>query len=482
MVVYRNGNRPQARTRPFYTDTVAPYVSATSDARLFSPDGDGRRDAITIRQTSSKEDLWEAEIVDSRGKQVKSLYWKERVTDFVWDGHDDRGNKIADGLYTYSVAAEDAAGNRAAASLEGIRIDTQIAQVFVTVSNGGFSPNEDGVKDTIDFKTYVGLKEGIASWTLSLAHASEGVQKSFSGTEAIPEKFTWDGRAEGAVAGAAAFAADGDYVAVFEVEYHKGNKPQGKTRPFKLDTVAPAVKLSFAPLPFSPDNDGVDDELTIAMDVEDLSPITEWDIEVLDPKGHHFISYAGKGEPTKSIIWDGISDRGELVQAAADYTLVLSMRDEFGNVSSAIRTVPVDVLVTREGDRLKIIISSIVFAGNSAEYLGADVEEEKGERNLKTLDRLAEILKKYSRYRILIEGHAVMIHWDDAEQGQSEQLEVLIPLSKARAEAVKTALVQRGIAADRITTEGLGGQKPLVPHSDLDSRWKNRRVEFILIK
>lgn len=32
------------------------------------------------------------------------------------------------------------------------------------------------------------------------------------------------------------------------------------------------------------------------------------------------------------------------------------------------------------------------------------------------------------------------------------------------------------------TTIGYGGNRPIVPHSDLDNRWKNRRVEFILIK
>ena len=30
--------------------------------------------------------------------------------------------------------------------------------------------------------------------------------------------------------------------------------------------------------------------------------------------------------------------------------------------------------------------------------------------------------------------------------------------------------------------EGLGGTEPVVPFSDLKNRWKNRRVEFILIK
>ena len=405
---------------------------------------------------------------------MRSYFWKGRTADFLWDGRDEHGNSIPDGVYTYMVRSADRAGNQTVGLLDGIRVDTQITRIFVTVSEGGFSPNGDGRKDTIDFKTFVSLKEGIKGWSLSMVNAVTGVQEVFSGKEAVPETITWEGRKEGGR------AVDGEYVGVLEVEYLKGNKPEAKTRPFKLDTRAPEVQVGLLPVPFSPDNDGVEDDLRISMEVEDASGITEWKIEVLDPQGHHFISYAGKGEPTKQIIWDGISDRGELVQAAQDYTLELSIGDEYGNSVLVQEAVPVDVLVTREGEKLKIIISSIVFAANTADYAG--VVEEEALRNVKTLDRLAEILKKYDTYRIRIEGHAVMIYWDDARAGREEQVDVLIPLSKARAEAVKEALAKRGVEGSRITTEGLGGANPIVPHSDTKNRWKNRRVEFILIR
>jgi outer membrane protein OmpA-like peptidoglycan-associated protein len=44
------------------------------------------------------------------------------------------------------------------------------------------------------------------------------------------------------------------------------------------------------------------------------------------------------------------------------------------------------------------------------------------------------------------------------------------------------ALAGLGIAESRITTEGMGASRPIVPFSDLVNRWKDRRVEFILIK
>ena len=98
------------------------------------------------------------------------------------------------------------------------------------------------------------------------------------------------------------------------------------------------------------------------------------------------------------------------------------------------------------------------------------------------MDRLAEILKKYDTYNIRIEGYAVSVYWNDPARAKVEQDQVLVPLSLSRANSVKDALVKRGIDAGRVSTVGLGASNPVVPNSDLQDRWKNRRVEFILIK
>ncbi len=104
------------------------------------------------------------------------------------------------------------------------------------------------------------------------------------------------------------------------------------------------------------------------------------------------------------------------------------------------------------------------------------------EENKKALDRLAEILKEYPDHDIRIEGHAVHLFYGDEELREEEQQETLLPLSRKRAEAIKEALVERGVKAERITTVGRGGSEPVVPHFDMDNRWKNHRVEFELMR
>ena len=69
-----------------------------------------------------------------------------------------------------------------------------------------------------------------------------------------------------------------------------------------------------------------------------------------------------------------------------------------------------------------------------------------------------------------------------ASRIQAEESKELIPLSMGRAELVKSMLVQNGVDVRRLSVEGLGSKEPVVSFLDVENRWKNRRVEFILIK
>ena len=472
-VEYEKGDVSRAASRTFQIDTLFPQINLSVDYTLFSPDGDGKKDSINLKQSTSSEDLVTGIIRDSRGEAVREFLWQGTAGNLDWDGTDSKGNKVPDGEYSYVVFIEDKAGNRTERTIDSIKIDNRGASVFVTADLGGFTPDNDGINDRIEFTTIATLKDGIKSWKFNIMQNGNTLIKSFEG-ETLPEKIIWDGRnEEGKV-------IEGDFTGEYSVLYHKGNEPVSVTKKFRIDISAPEAALTMTPFPFSPDNDGVDDELTIKIDVRDMSDIDLWSLDIADREGNAFKSFGGRGQPTGKIIWDGIGSSGELVIAAEDYPYRLKVTDVYGNETNHYGYIPVDVLVVKEGDKLKIRIANITFAPDSAELKKDDPEIKQ--KNEYVLGRLAEILKKYESYKIVIEGHAVSVFWADKARAEREEIEELKPLSKQRAETVKNYLKQLGIVESRMTTEGLGGTRPIVPHGDLDNRWKNRRVEFILVK
>ena len=472
-VYYLKGNNPETSSPTFVIDTRYPEAELTAESLLLSPDGDGQRDEIFVNQSSSLEDTWEGEIASDGGEVVRTLFWKGELEDFSWDGTDENGNLVRDGFYVYRVTGRDLAGNAATAVLEGIEVDSRPTTLFATIDTEGFSPNGDNVRDTQAVGIVLGLSEGVQSWEIQFAHAERGVQRAMGGTGAVPERVVWDGLTD-----SGAGAPEGAYVAEVSVRYTKGNHPSAQTPAFQLDRTPPRITLDLSPQPFSPDNDGVDDELAMDIEVQDISPLSGWSMTITDPQGALFATFSGRGAPSSRIIWDGLSDSGELVQSALDYPVALAVSDELGNTAIVNAAITVDVLIIRDGDKLKIQVASITFPPNSADL--SLVTGRAAELNARTIVRLGEIFTRNRTYTILIEGHANSVLYRDPEAAAREQRDTLLPLSAARAEAVKRELVALGVSGGRITTEGVGGASPVVPFSDEQNRWKNRRVEFIL--
>lgn len=78
------------------------------------------------------------------------------------------------------------------------------------------------------------------------------------------------------------------------------------------------------------------------------------------------------------------------------------------------------------------------------------------------------VLAAHPDVRMTIEGHT-------STEGKKAYN---MKLSQNRADSVKTYLVSRGIAADRLKTVGYGPTSPLVPEKTEADREKNRRIEF----
>ena len=440
---------------------------------IFNPMG-GEKDTITLIPSGSAEDAWESGIWNSSGEQIRSF---EPVSGMpvqqIWDGKDDSGQIAPDGVYSYRISATDRAQNSASAVTHNIILDGRVAGIFLTSSVSYIAPKPNQDAALVDFAVRLSLSEGIDSWKLELKDAAGSVYRTFSGQALVPQNLEWNGLDDRGT------IREGVYTPELTVRYTRGDTVSTRATTVTVDVSGPELSLTYTPEYFSPDNDGEDDELFISLSAQDVSPLADWYLEIRDPEsGAAFYRVEGRGTPAPRLLWNGRSNTGELVQSATDYPYTFGSSDILGNVSFIDGKIGVDVLVMRDGDKLRILIPSIVFRPNYADFEG--LSQDIIDNNTRILRRIAQILNKFRDYKVLVEGHANPTQpLGPARQREEPELQ---RISEARARKVVDELVRYGVTRSRLSSTGVGGSRTIVPWDDMDNRWKNRRVEFILIK
>jgi flagellar motor protein MotB len=82
------------------------------------------------------------------------------------------------------------------------------------------------------------------------------------------------------------------------------------------------------------------------------------------------------------------------------------------------------------------------------------------------VSRIAAIIIASPGLRVEVEGHS------DSESDA--------PLSSKRAEAVREALIRRGMSPRSVTSRGLGNTRPLMSNTTASGREANARVEIVI--
>jgi outer membrane protein OmpA-like peptidoglycan-associated protein len=103
---------------------------------------------------------------------------------------------------------------------------------------------------------------------------------------------------------------------------------------------------------------------------------------------------------------------------------------------------------------------TVTFALNGAQITGGTG----------MLDRIATIAQECRRFGIEVGGHT------DRRGGDG----INVPLSQRRAEAVRTYLVGRGVAAEQLTARGYGSSRPVDASATGNDEPRNRRTEFTI--
>lgn len=128
----------------------------------------------------------------------------------------------------------------------------------------------------------------------------------------------------------------------------------------------------------------------------------------------------------------------------------------------------------REAMKQEVAVNEIADTLNQSGFVALYVNFDTGRATIRpdsaqTLDDAAAALRTLPAMKVEVGGHT-----DNTGTPETNQ-----KLSQERAQAVMAALVQRGIAADRMTAKGYGQTTPIADNRTEEGRAKNRRVELV---
>ncbi|MCK7517999.1 MAG: hypothetical protein MZV64_09940 [Ignavibacteriales bacterium] len=230
------GDRPGYRQRP--------KAQVSAEPLLFSPNGDGRKDEVVISQSAVPGDEWRGPSWPATARPYAPGPGGA-LAPVSWDGKDEEGNPVPDGRYSYLLASEDAAGNKAEYRVDGIAADTRAVQAFVTANRAGFSPNGDGRYDDIRFSPIVNLRDGVESWNLAVTERLRRRAEILSARASAPCPGNWSGTERTTRARSPREPSPPG----LHRPVRQGGRPPGPDGPFVLDTEGPKVRLRTSPEP-----------------------------------------------------------------------------------------------------------------------------------------------------------------------------------------------------------------------------------------
>ena len=163
-----------------------------------------------------------------------------------------------------------------------------------------------------------------------------------------------------------------------------------------------------------------------------------------------------------------------------EYKIVLPYGKNYGFNASAENFIPIsNNLDLTQAESYKEIRRDLVLmpieVGTTVRLNNIFFEYAKAtlmEDSFTELKKVIKLMQENEAMEIKISGHTDSVGSDASNQ----------QLSESRAKAVMDYLAENGIAAERITSEGLGETQPVADNDTEEGKQLNRRVEFTIVK
>lgn len=249
------GNKKQIEIKDIKLVTHYEKIDCKSDTDIFSPNGDGKLDTIVFKNKVDDTDgllSWEALIENEYGKTVKMYSGEKTIPDTIsWDGKDDNGKEVVDGIYKYRIKLSYNNGNEPVSNEINFVKDTKPAEIIIKPEYFSFSPNNDGKKDNIKIEIVSNEIENIKMISIIDKKTNEKIAKLNFKKEGNKAIIIWDGKDENGNELPA-----GRYIIDVYTEDRAKNTKEFKSVPITLVRELEKVFVDSDILYYSPNNDG----------------------------------------------------------------------------------------------------------------------------------------------------------------------------------------------------------------------------------
>ncbi len=327
-----NNNTGETDPGRIVIDTAVPKVEPSVPYFVFSINKESYKQQLPIDIKSSNVGNGvkiHAAIIDAKNGEVKTFDFENSCPErIIWDGHDGHNSIAPEGSYSFSIRACDLAGNRSEKSIAGIRLVTNYESIKVTASDEIFSPNKNGIKDTVTFHQKASGTRGLEEWSLKIYDGNTNIVKEFAGSNDLPEEIVWDGKDR-----KNSVVTDGIYSYDTGLIFDSGNHPVSERKNIRVKTIPPFIVIKPEYMSFSPNNTETRNSIvfdnTVEGDDDDVI-----DIKIIDSSGSvvYYNTYQKKDFPDK-FIWNG-RDKDLRPLPEGKYTYIVEGVDKVGNRNS----------------------------------------------------------------------------------------------------------------------------------------------------
>lgn len=455
--------------KTIYLDSKTPIGKSFAETRTISPNNDKFNDTLIINHFFEGEagDRWKGIIFDNKNQPVKSYIWEtiRMPKQVIWDGKDDRGIYLEEGIYSYKLFSEDFSENRYIDSLEYIQLSYNDLPDIIPETLE-FSPNKDGVRDTINFKYHFGNEKKVENCKI-LIQSIKKPKKDFL-EQPIPinlstqtksyMQWEWDG-----MLGKEKSAPQGEYTVSLIINSNS-NPKTSIPKTFYLNLEKPKVSLSIDESEFTPDSDYLNDTVSLRPIINNYS-IKTWRLTVVEnvpldkekEKAKIIKQWNGLGKPPSKILWDGLTDDNIPISSLSHFSIFFSFRNEFNEFKTfQVQDFSSGIMVHQIGlDDFRITIPEYVFL-------------KRGDSEV--LEKVRQVLSEFPGYNFLIHSHSRNLNLAEMKKKTEKRAE----------EIYKKINNEKDIK--RYYNHGCGALRLIYDDEMWYKQEKNERIEIVISK